>query len=313
MRGITAVALTMLCACSFHSGALVDGGGGGGGDDDGSSQHPEAGPIVVDGAPDGGLDAPPDTTIQETPPCYGNSWWRVCLASTPTNLVAGTLSGIIDTGTAACVASTGANSDACVLVYTSISASGTVTVSGTRPLVLVATSGDIEISGELDAGSHSDAAACAAQLPAPTPATGNGGGGYGGSFVGHGGDGASRDGVSAGNAGAAIATTIGALRGGCPGGSGAGSAPNGGHGGGAIVMIANGTITVQGSLRAVGGGGGGGAVGSTVGNGSGGDATKVTPVMPTVGDGGGGGGAGAIVTHGTMSSSGTTNPAPIVQ
>jgi len=174
----------------------------------------------------------------------------------------------------------------CVIAGTSITiASGmTLRAHGTKPLVLLATT-MLDLEGIIDVSSkHGDPKFGAGAKPqgsclGTTAAMGHSGG-YGGSFGGGGGMGGtpvSTSGEAAGMPGPAIELPT-ALRGGCPGGDGAGNIGGngaGGSGGGAIAIIAS-TIRLNGQINASGAGGLGGT-----GNGAGG--------------GGGGGGSGGMI------------------
>ncbi|HUH02428.1 MAG TPA: hypothetical protein VML75_10555, partial [Kofleriaceae bacterium] len=181
-----------------------------------------------------------------------------------------------------------------------VGAFATLRATGTRPLMVVST-GNISILGTLDASSFraSDAfsigaganpSACPASPPDPGQScgahggSGGGGGGFGagGGAGGEGGDGHScgTDGVPGGAGGLALAANPGSLRGGCAGADGAqnnsGTSNRGiaGPGGGALHLVAFGSLSVSGVIHAGGAGG-----------------------QPGLGDraGGGGGGTGGMI------------------
>ena len=255
-------------------------------------------------------DAPASTDVAADTPasmCLGAGSLMVCFDALPTTST--TLPAAIDT-TQSPLCSTSAHwasqqTDSCFVTGTSVTESGTTRVTGSRPLVLVAT-GDLLITGTLDASSHiadrsTGAAADAASCTTGTlPMNGNtgGGGGAGGTFTtlgGAGGQGANA-GPAGGIAGGIVAAT--SLHGGCPGQAGApggniAAAP--GHGGGAVYLLAGASLTLAGTIAANGsagssaqnraGGGGGGSGGMIVLY-----ATSITTNMTSklIADGGGG-------------------------
>lgn len=199
-------------------------------------------------------------------------------------------------------------------------------VVGNRPLIIVST-GDITIDGEIDASSKqggtdgpgANPSACPTSPPAPGETcaqhggSGGGGGGFGGAGGqgGEGGDGrnceAGVDGRPGGPGGVALAQTPTQLRGGCAGRDGAannsGTAANAGDagaGGGAVHLSAQGTLKVNGSVHAGGAGGGPGTDGQRAGGGGGGSGgmlgleagTLVIGSDGVVAANGGGGGGG---------------------
>ncbi|HSK01108.1 MAG TPA: hypothetical protein VK932_07695, partial [Kofleriaceae bacterium] len=163
------IACFLLVGCSFSSPEV--------------STDAPTGP--VDGT-DGMPDAPADTRG-----CHGTlALTRVCLAAEPASPL--TLSGTIDTATAACAPTTmGTAAGACVLAGTTVTIAGIVAV-GPRPLVVVATGGEIDVTGAIDVASHAGgelgAGARAGTCNTGTAAT-NRGGGAGGSFGFRGGNG----------------------------------------------------------------------------------------------------------------------------
>lgn len=232
------------------------------------------------------LDAPADSQMFDGQICYGTGIITVCPSAPPTANV--TLDSNIDTDTdTRCSPEVSAQ---CAIMAANITV-GSSRARGTRLLLLVAT-GDIAINGTLDAGSRrlydanlniigeeigageGTVAQCGTANTGGIDNNGSGGG-AGGSFGGTGGTGGPGDNSAGGPGGAALAamglpTT---LRGGCPGGAGGnagveiGGPP--GHGGGAIYIIANGTVTIGGTIL-VGGQGGRGGRGAYAGGGGGG-------------------------------------------
>lgn len=203
----------------------------------------------------------------------------------------------IDTNSSICTTD---SVEYCVVARRTIKVTGRVRVIGTRPLVLIA-SESISIAplGFVDVGSHSkvpaedgagaDPAGCNPSNPSntvPDVANRTGGGGAGGTFMTKGGPGGDGSHFSSGSPGGSHGEPAEndprppfLLRGGCAGqGNGVGSP--GGHGGGAVFLIAQ-EIDLSGTISAGGGGGGGGV-----------------PIMMGDGpsaSGGGGGGAGGMI------------------
>jgi len=213
----------------------------------------------------------------------------------------------------------------CVVAASAITITGTGTLGaqGTRPLVLLSMS-TITIAGTLDVASHiatlqdagpgANATACLEGTAAADR-----GGGWGGSLGTRGGNGG---GVTGALAPMTFVPT--ALHGGCLGTAGANNGGGGGHGGGAVDLIAETSISVTGTINASGksgssttndgaGGGGGGSGGMVVfdtpmlmfgatanvfaNGGGGGEGTAgntgvdgTDPVAPALGGIGGGGG-----------------------
>jgi hypothetical protein len=179
--------------------------------------------------------------------------------------------------------------------------SGTVTVRGTRPLVIIA-SGEIRLAGMLEAGARGVEPGPSGWAPGMGPAAGGsglhaeesqdggGGGGGHGSMGGSGGSGLCVDGACGSGGGGAVAGTadLAVLEGGSGGGAGAirtltdtcVPAP-GGAGGGAVQLTALDRIRIEpgGGIHVGGGGGAGGAF---------------EPLCDDNGGGGGGGSGGAI-------------------
>lgn len=294
---------------------------------------------------DGGVDTPIVTGTN----CYGSAsglLGSLCFATapiTPLTLAAGSTVNTATIGAGNCTeirAQTGGGPSLCVIAASTIDvASGAaVRVVGSNPIVLVAVQ-TIQIDGTLDAssrvsdlpgatgaGARSAIACNAAGIDGTTSTNGiNGGGGggaAGGSFSGLGGAGGNGKGQPGALHGSpAMPSSTTALVGGCPGGRGGhgnGNCPGvgvpcgggpGGNGGGAIYVIAGGSITVGGSIDASGQGGAGGTDGFNNSGGGGGGGTggligldaphiTVTGSVFANGGGGGGGGGSTEVDHG---------------
>jgi hypothetical protein len=271
------------------------------------------------------VDGPPSTVDAELPSGDGSSPAldadpRVCLGTFASLCVEPPQSAItlttqtIDTATSLlCAAASPDNT--CMIVGSSITIPGnqTVTVTGSRPLILLST-GSITISGVLDAssrqagagsgriGAGADVGPCPTNVTSPTVGgAGDAGGGWGGSF-GSAGNNGGDGGLSGAGGVAAPAFSPAALRGGCSGGNGAGTGGGaGGHGGGAVLLVANQTLTIDGTVNASGAAGAGGSStdGGGGGGGSGGMIVLDAATVNTAGKcfaNGGGGGEGASVS-----------------
>lgn len=252
--------------------------------------------------------------------CEGSGAFEVCLTALPSAPVV--VQGSIDTDASSyCFDgyTLPAEHPWCVVIGTTL-AVHSVTAQGSRPLVLLATQDLTIANGDLlDASSHQGVAGPAANNPAcSTSSAGNagvlddgGGAGAGGSFGTMGGGGAAGGDSAAtpGSVGGAIAMPSG-LFGGCPGGlGGEGNDPQTdecnpnmsdppGAGGGAVYLLAGGTVRIDGTVAAGGAGGGGGklARGGGSGGGSGGliviwagSSIMGNGQLVTTGGGGGGG------------------------
>ncbi|MDQ3366995.1 MAG: hypothetical protein M3680_16350 [Myxococcota bacterium] len=259
------------------------------------------------------LDAPPAPDDV----CYGaaNGLVRPCFPSAPTGTRVVDSAIDTDPNSADC-ATTVTNTSACVIAGAAIQITGTVEVSGSRPLVFVAT-GAVEISGILDASSDRAAtadpgqhyatsrigpganpAACAAGTPPTTSA-----GGAGGSFATLGGTGGT--GLTGGVGGVPGAVQAATLRGGCDGQPGLTGTPGfAGHGGGAVYFIGA-SIAISGVINASGEGGDPGISGSAGGGGGGSggligfDAATITSTGIVFANGGGGGEGSGEATRGS--------------
>jgi len=254
------------------------------------------------------LDAAVDVPIDGDTNCFGTGLVQICVLA-PLTVPITMGDKTIDTGdsgtSSMCVPYTSIPNgvQVCVIAGTMISFPGgkTFRVEGDRPLVLIS-SGNIAIAGggTIDVASHiggtvgaaSNASQCIPGTP-PAQGGGTGGGGYGGSFGGAGGSGGTGASGGAGGMAAMVSAIPTVLRGGCPGspgangggGSGAGAA---GAGGGAVLLIARGTIQIDGSINASGSAGGGCAKGTQAGAGGGGSGGMIALDASTVSVSGGG-------------------------
>ena len=202
----------------------------------------------------------------------------------------------------------------CVLDARTIRISGTTRVRGTRRLILVAAD-TLIITGTLDAASHlADGAGPGAEACTFAAAPSKQDGGAGGSFQALGGSGGVGGGGS--DAGTPLAVPVpDNVAGGCGGqnggaDTGATATGTGGAGGGALWLIAGGTIQVDGSVNASGaggrgaqdmeqGGGGGGAGGMIVLDAP---TLAIAPTSKLFADGGGGGGGATATAAGSAGS-----------
>ena len=214
---------------------------------------------------------------------YGTGEYAVKLSAMPTSPL--TLGAAINTtsNTNPCSSTTDWVStnqpSACFVVATDITVSAALQVTGSRPLVLVAT-GTVKIGALVDVASHivGDKSGPAANDSgcgtgtAPVTDTSGGGGGAGGSFMTSGGAGGKGDTnlTAGGVAAAALTTAPTKLRGGCPGQQGAagGTGGGGGNGGGAIYVLGGTSIDLRAGI--INASGSGGLAASTKGGGGGG-------------------------------------------
>lgn len=296
---------------------------------------------IPDGSGSADASPPPDAPPPDAQQCFGVGLLKLCLARAPIGDL--TLSTPINTDTAGTCTQvypqTGSPSNApelCAIAARTITVQGTVTVQGSRALVLIAADTiTIPQGATLDASSTTSPArlgpganlgACS-RPGTPDGNAGGGGGGAGGSLATKGGDGGlgnrnaqkplnpSKGGTAGGMQ---PAPTL--LRGGCPGGKGgdgktAGNGGAGGNGGGAVYLIAGTSITVDGDVFASGTGGGAAADATGVEQGGGGggtggmigfDAATVTLNGRVAANGGAGGGGGGLTTGGGTGGDGTT-------
>lgn len=271
------VLVTALAGCSFVPIAATSGG-------DGSAMHDAR---MIDNA----IDVPPDVP---DPNCFAGGAFYFCLQTLPSgNQSLGDVDTSMCNVQGAQIAMIGQDS-VCVIAGSSIDL-GDSNVTGSRPLVIVAT-GDINQSGYLDASSATNQgdgpaandASCTMNTNDGSNSASGAGGGAGGSFGTPGAGGAAGNAAIGGTPGGVASKPVDRLRGGCKGGfGGAGTnrqAPPG-SGGGAVMLVARGTIHLDGTIDASGAGGTGG--------------------VQTKGGGGGGGSGGMILLYGTVAA--TTN------
>jgi hypothetical protein len=227
---------------------------------------------------DDAIDAPRDTPDAPNANCFGShAIDRVCLDTLPTS--GNNFTGHdFDTDGPTCFVTTANGVPVCVVAYTSITiTTSSLAIAGSKPLVLVATTGAITINtGRVDIGSHlaspglvpggQSGAACTVGATAATSF----GGGYGGTFTRTGGGGGIDNSGDGAGAPANAQSSPTKLAGGCPGNVGGGNASAASLPGGAIALIAS-TITINGTLTAGGAGGAGtGGTGANVGGNGGG-------------------------------------------
>ncbi len=239
--------------------------------------------------------------------CYGTGLAMPCFTAVPSTTI--TISTPINTDTSTMCQTVLGNPPWCVIAGSEVTIPDAITVTGSKPLVLVAVD-KIDVTGTLSAastrtggeviGASADYSACD-KGTAPTAASAAGG--AGGSFGSNGGDGG--DGIANNGHGTHGASqTASALRGGCLGQAGAavtgGTGGVAGHGGGVLALVANGSITVEGAINASGESGGGG-VHPSAGGGGGGAGGLIVLDAPTVSatgsiftNGGGGGEASGV-------------------
>jgi hypothetical protein len=290
--------LVAAAACRFAPGTAeqagdsgivgpVDGGSG-------SSAPHDAGTGSGSGSGSGSMiDAPPS--------CYGGGPAMTCLDSPPTTAYpGGSLDVDTDPTSPQCRGdvTTPKGNIVCVIAYTAISLDGTISAHGSRPLVIVSAGNiTIEQGGSVDVGSHGSgtpqALGPAANGTCNTGTPGSHGGGPGGSFGGIGGGGGTPNTLPS-TAGALVLATT--LRGGCMGADGDSSPGSHGDGGGAVAVVTNATLEIDGYIDASGGFGNGGD-GPSYGGGGGGGAGGMIEIAASAVTGGGqvfaaGGGGG---------------------
>lgn len=283
-------------------------------------------------APDGRIDGrQPDGPPDAPSGCLGTGVWTVCVGN-PMSTV--TLPSTVDTDLSPlCAASVpsgwlaNGQPNTCFIIARSITGSISTIVTGTRPLVL-AVSQNITLDATLDVASHrsgtrgasANYGGCAVS-GAGIASTAGAGGGAGGSFGSTGGNGGKgNNGATAeGIAGTTIAATT--LHGGCRGGDGGkgnSTVPAGADGGGAVYLVAGGSITVSGVIDASGAGAAAApkAFSGGAGGGSGGmivlDAASIMFSGSLFANGGGGGGGADVSNPGAAGSDPTMAlvPAP---
>lgn len=250
-------------------------------------------------APDGSCSVGPvaDGDVDTVPGdsgafCYGQGLVRICLPTEPTGVRA--LPATIDTNTNCDSSVFQTNGpEACLVTAQTISLMN-VRVTGTRPLVVLA-SNTITLAGTIDVASRRGQTEAAGSNEATCQGTANpvvSAGGNGGSLAGLGGKGG-RGGI---NPAPAVDPMV--LRGGCPGQIGNGNPlAIGGRGGGAIYFIAGSMISIgNAAINASGAGGSAAPMSGGGGGGSGGmigfDAPSISALSGALAFANGGGGAG---------------------
>ncbi len=256
------------------------------------------------------IDAPDGDVIDAVEPsvCRGTGLLEVCLP--PPTIEILKLAGNVDTTVGnGCIAVPQLGGlELCVRHAETIRIDEVTRVTGTRPLVLVATD-TITVSNMLDVSSTSlgrvgagSAGDCVTGDDGANGAS-NAAGGAGGSSAFEGGGGGSTSGGAIGGTPGPVVLLV-TVSGGCSGGrggtAGAGTPARGGAGGGAVYLIAGTRIvvTAAGSIHASGAGGQGGpAVNHGAGGGGAGgliglDAPTVEIAGTATARGGGGGGGG---------------------
>jgi len=311
--------LLLAVGCGFEHGVSGDGSAA----TDGGTSRPDSMPQPM-------IDAmtvvPPDAQQCWTSPTVSVD---VCLAAPLMGSITVSSNTSIDTdsngtGPLQCKNLVSGSTDVCVIAASSITinAARTLSASGGRPLVLIATS--IVINGTIDVASHvggqrgpgATSSGCDA---GNNPDSNNGGGGQGGSFGTKGGDGGNQDGQNSSRGTAGNLLSPAALRGGCPGANGGDGGGAGGDGGGALLLIAD-TITFGpgGTINASGASGGGASNGQKGGGGGGsGGMIAVSAMMITVDANaqifanGGHGGGGSDQENNGSSGSDSTSPTSV--
>jgi hypothetical protein len=274
----------------------------------------------------------------EADTCFGTAPFRVCLAAAPTlplNISQLRTINTADTADLAryCVATAPTDSPVCVLAATTITIEATLRATGPLPLVLIARDTiAIKQTGSIDVGSHRGATpelgergagADPLQGCSPGQPPDERGGGAGGSFLGLGGTGGPSVFMDKGGTPGSV-TAANKLRGGCAGQDTPGQTATpvrGGHGGGAVLLIAGQSISVAsgGAINAAGEGGEGGSVSAGGGGGGGGsggmivlDARMITSqglILASGGGGGGGSGFGSTTSPGNPGADPSAVPA----
>jgi hypothetical protein len=298
--------------------------------------HAVGNDTVVAGDAPRTIDGGPDAPLVDAGPCFGGGLATICLSALPTGNydVLGMTSVSTDSDCTQVVSQPG-GSELCVISGIDIHINDALDATGSRPLVLVATH-TLEVNGVIDVSSYrvvnggsvtaehigageAPSALCSGAGKGGDDGSAGAGGGAGGSFGGTGGMGATgRNGIGGGPGVPASAVIPSFVRGGCAGTAGGNNSGNGrgrgAHGGGAVYLIANVSITISGTVQAGGEGGFGGDVGAGGGGGGAGGligfdapAVTVTGIVYANGGGGGeGGGANQAGFDGTSSVSATT-------
>jgi hypothetical protein len=248
-------------------------------------------------------------TISNVGFCLGEGAYRACVP--PPSAAVSIPAGLLDTDTSALCADdqpadwlTAGQPASCFVIATQITSSGNgaIVVTGSRPLVLFATT-SINLSNNLDAASHRGGSAgpgasprepqCAPAQNGRNSSGSGGGGGAGASFLsrgGNGGSGGTGQTLVAGGVGAAASPPPTRLQGGCKGGNGGrgeaqgNNAGAGGQGGGAVYLVAGTTIDLRGRVINVSGAGAAAKkqVADSAGGGGGGSGGMIKLHAPTI-------------------------------
>jgi hypothetical protein len=270
-------------------------------------------------------DAPPDVPGPDAQLCWGAGLAPVCLASPAMGVR--TLDTALDTdtlGTCSDLVPQPSGPELCVIAATQINVSATVTATGSRPLMLLATD-TIQIGGTLDVssrraslkpGAGANFASCGAGTGPSTSsvASGGGAGGTFGTMGTRGGDGLNGT-VTVPNGTAPTVLGLTFVRGGCKGQDGgdvgASQGGTGGASGGAVYLFAATMITVNGNIYASGAGGSTAAI--HTGGGGGGAGGLIGLEAPTIdvtgivaANGGNGSAGGGTTTAGGAGTDGAT-------
>jgi hypothetical protein len=300
---------------------LVIAGCGFSGSSSGNGDKPDAHSTTSDGAP------PTDAATGDGPPGCTPGYVDVCGQPDPDSGLDISDAQTLNTDSDPRCTTVMQGSRPVCLVYrteVTISSSGSLTATGSRPLAIVAKT-TMMIDGAIDVGSHGaqlgpsiDDGSCAfAKLPEDD--LGGGGGGAGATYTLDGGNGGVGDtDNSQGNDGTGVggmhgtAVALGNLRGGCRGQKGGNESAAGlqggagGHSGGALYLGAKGMLSIGGAIRATGAGGAGGQ--AQAGGGGGGTGGLVVIEAPAIhiggqlsaNGGGGGQGGGRVGTPGNF-------------
>jgi hypothetical protein len=251
--------------------------------------------------------------------CITGSLFNACFDTLPTT--SKTISTSLNTDTdPRCETSKQAGGpDVCLIGGTTVTVGGVVKPTGSRPLVLFAVmdlevTGMIDVSGDATAPAGTNTGPClggGAGADGANP-SGGGGGGFGAS-AGAGGGGS----LAGGSRGQMTALTF--VRGGCPGGQGAGSvggAPS--VAGGSVYLMAGNSVSVDDTALIVASGQGGSGGGQSASGGAGGasggliglDSPSVSVDGTLISCGGGGGAGGITGQAGSPGHSGSPSGAP---
>jgi len=259
-----------------------------------------------------GVDKNGECVVGDAMACFGVAPFNFCVMDPPTDPRTITR---IDT-TAGCDELLMLGRELCLVMGTDVTVAQHVSVTGTRPIVLLATNtlfidtnGVLDASGGMAIGGPGADLACDGSGTPGTSAGKNGGGGAGGSFGTRGGKGGNGGGGAVGGTAAMPIAPPSVLQGGCSGTDGGdgdvGTHGRHGFGGGGVYLVAGTSLAISGAVNASGsgglkgtamkgGGGGGGAGGMIVLYAPTVTVTSATQIFAN----GGGGGGGASSTDG---------------